>query len=64
MRTLEHNTTTAQITHGGIAPVSLRSGTLSAWPLFTQLASKNSLLAGVFGLYLYVYFYFYGNKRW
>ena len=27
MRTLEHNTTTAQITHGGIAPVSLRSGT-------------------------------------
>ena len=64
MQTLERNTTTAQITHGGIAPVSLRSGTLRIGSLFTQLASKNLLLAGVFGLYLYVYFYFYGDERW
>ena len=64
MRTLEHNTITAQITRGGIAPVSLRSGTLSTWPLFTQLASKSLFLAGAFGLYLYLYFYFYGDERW
>ena len=64
MRMLEHNTTTAQITHGGIAPVSLRSGTLSTWSFFTQLASKSLLLEGVFGLYLYLYFYFYGDERW
>ena len=64
MQTLERNTTTAQITHGGIAPVSLRSGTLCIGSLFTQLASKSLLLAGVVGLYLYVYFYFYGDERW
>ena len=64
MQTLERNTTTAQITHGGIAPVSLRSGTLCIGSLFTQLASKSLLLAGVFGLYLYVYFYLYSDERW
>ena len=62
MRTLQRNATTAQITHGGIAPVSLRSSTLFVWLLFTQLESKNLLLEGVFGLYLY--FYFYGDERW
>ena len=58
MRTLQHNTITAQIIRERVAPISLRSGSLRTWLLFTQLAES------VFGLYLYLYLYFFSNERW
>ncbi len=58
MRTLQYNTITAQITRERVAPISLWSGSLRTWSLFTRLAE------GVFGLYLYLYLYFYSNERW
>jgi hypothetical protein len=63
MRTLQRNTTTAQIPHVRVAPASLRNASLYAWSLFTPLTSKG-LFEGFFGLYLYLYFYLYSNDRW
>ena len=65
MQTLQRNTTTAQIPHVRVVPVSLRNASSYAWFLFTLLTSKG-LFEGFFGLYLYLYLYFYlySNDRW
>ena len=60
MRTLQDNTTTAQIPRLQISPLSLRNGSFYAWATFTSFVLLNAVL----GLYLYLYLYLYSYARW
>ena len=60
MRTLQVNTTTAQIPQSQIARVSLQNASLYACATFTSFVLLNAAL----GLYLYLYLYLYSYARW
>ena len=63
MRTLQ----SSKITQRQIAPVSLQSGSLRAWAIFTpfvQFEGENVLLKAGLELYLYLYLYLYSYARW
>ena len=60
MRTLQVNTTTAQIPRLQIAPTSLWNVSFYAWATFTSFVLLNAAL----GLYLYLYLYLYSYARW
>ena len=67
MRTLQSNTPTIRTSRLQIAPVSLQSGSLRAWALFTpfvQFEGENVLLKAGLELYLYLYLYLYSDARW
>ena len=60
MRTLQGNTTTAQIPRLQMVPSSLRNSYLNAWFTFTSFVLLNAGL----GLSLYLYLYLYSYARW